>query len=126
MYYPQNKLINMLDNDQIIACTTEINNSLKDCRELRNQHTIASIRKTVELLNLIHEDIQKLAFLENSLMLPHSLKIQIDNREYSCIDWFNEIVMPNYDNILSYLEIDCMLNGITLDLDEQTMRISLR
>lgn len=115
----------MLNNNQINACATEINDCLKDCRELRNQHTKTSILKTVELLNRIHENMRKLAFLENSSM-QYSIKIQMDNKEYSYLDWLNEIVMPNYGNILSYLEIDCMINGIELDFDEQTMRVSLR
>ena len=52
----------MLDNNQIIACATEINNCLTDCRKLQNEYTKVAIQKTVELLNLIHENMRKLSF----------------------------------------------------------------
>lgn len=115
----------MLDNNQIIACATEINDCLNDCMKLRYQHTKSSILKKVELLNHIHENMRKLAFLENSSM-QYSIKIQIDNEEYPYSNWLNEIVVPHYNIILASLELDCVLNGIELDFDEQTMRVSLR
>lgn len=115
----------MLDNNQIIACAAEINSCLKDCMRLRDQYTKSSIIKTVELLNRIHENMRKLAFLENSSM-QYSIKIQIDNEEYPYSNWLNEIVAPNYNIILASLELRCAINGITLDFNEQTMRVSLR
>lgn len=115
----------MIDNNQIIACATEINDCLRDAKNCVVQYTKASIVKTVELLNRVHANIQKMACLENSSM-QYPVKIKIDNREYSYIDWMNEIVGPNYSNIVSYLEIACTINGITLDFDEQTMKVSLR
>lgn len=115
----------MLDNNQIIACATEINNCLTDCRKLQNEYTKVAIQKTVELLNLIHENMRKLSFLENSSM-QYSIKIQIDNEEYPYNKWLNEILMPNYSIIVSCLELNCLINGMTLNFDEQTMRVSLR
>lgn len=115
----------MLDNNQINACATEINDCLRNAKNFVAQYTKASIVKTVELLNRVHDNMKKLACLENSSM-QYSVKIKVDNREYSYSDWMNKIVAPNYSNILSYLEIACVINGITLDFDEQNMRVSLR
>lgn len=115
----------MLTNAQIKTYAAEINDSLKKCRELRYQHTKTSIVKTVELLNRIHDNMQKMACLENSLM-QYSVKIKLDNREYSYLDWMNEIVLPNYGKIITYLELDCSLYGILLDFDEKSMTVTIR
>lgn len=115
----------MLDNNQIISCAAEINSCIEDWMKLCDQHTKSSILKTVELLNHINENICKLAFLENSSM-QYSVKIKLDNKEYSYSYWLNEMLIPSYSKILSYLEIDCIVNGVELDFDEQTMRVSLR
>ena len=69
--------------------------------------------------------MRKLAFLENSA-IQYSIKIQIDNEEYPFHNWLNEIVVPHYNIILTSLELRCAFNGITLDFDEQDMRVSLR
>ena len=58
--------------------------------------------------------------------MQYSIKIQIDNEEYPYNTWLNEILMPNYSIIVSCLELNCLINGMTLNFDEQTMRVSLR
>lgn len=113
----------MLNNNQINACATEINDCLKDCIKLQNEYTKVAIQKTVELLNLIHDNMSKLAFLENSSM---QYPIKINNEEYPLHNWLNEIVVPHYNIILASLELRCAFNGITLDFNEQTMRVSIR
>lgn len=117
------KNVIMLNKNQINACATEINDCLKDCIKLQNEYTKVAIQKTVELLNLIHENMSKLTFLENSSM---QYSIKIDNEEYSLHNWLNEIVVPHYNIILASLELRCAFNGITLDFNEQTMSVSIR
>lgn len=115
----------MITKTQAGVYAAEINDCLEKCRELRYQHTKTSIVKTVEFLNRIHDNMQKMACLENSSM-QYSVKIKIENREYSYLDWMNEIVLPNYSSILSYLELDCNIYGVSLYFDEQTIRVSLQ